>query len=352
MTKQFEPVKLGIIGLGRAGWGMHCKEIRNKQEQFRIVAGCDPIGSRMRLLSEEFGSKSYERVEDLVNDEDVELVDIASRSCDHYAQAMLALEAGKDVLIEKPMTMHLHEAKLLVEEAAHKGKNIYVRQNRRYDLDFLHVSEIIDSGILGEVFSIKLSRHSYQRRNDWQTIKEFGGGQLLNWGPHIIDHALHLLQSPVKSMWSHLDQITAAGNAEDHVKIILTGENKRMVEVEISGGVTLPAPMYQIYGDRGALTLSGKEIKLKYLHPDVQLKSIEADPGTPGQSFGKSGTFKEADELKWVEECLQVSPIHSIDFWEDLYRSIRFKEPFRIKTSEALRVMEVISRVKQDTPFL
>lgn len=347
MNNRVEPVKIGIIGLGRAGYGMHCKELRDKTNLFQITAGCDPIVSRLETLSQEFGSKCYERIEDLVNDRNVDLVDIASRSSDHYTHGMIALEAGKDIVLEKPMTLHVNEAEQLVETALKKGKNIYVRHNRRYDPDFLHVMELINSGILGEIHSIKLSRHSYNRRNDWQTLKEFGGGQLLNWGPHIIDHALCLLQSPIKNIWSHLDQINAAGDAEDHIKLILTGENGRVADIEITGAVVLPSPTYHINGTKGSLSLSGKEIRLKYLHPEVQLKPLHADPGTPPQM----GTFNNGEELKWVEEVVPVSPAIQHNFWEELYRSVRFRESFRIQISEAMDVVKVISQVKRNTRF-
>lgn len=68
------------------------------------------------------------------------------------------------------------------------GPHLYLRHNRRVESGFEKVNEIIDSGVLGDVFSIKLTRNGYSRRCDWQTISEFGGGQLLNWGPHIVDH--------------------------------------------------------------------------------------------------------------------------------------------------------------------
>ena len=104
------------------------------------------------------------------------------------------------------------------------------------------MQEIIRSGILGDVYEIRLARHGYQRRDDWQTIKEFGGGQLLNWGPHIVDHALRFLESPVATQFSDLKFIAAVGDAEDHLKIVLKGENGRFVDMEISGGVALGAP--------------------------------------------------------------------------------------------------------------
>ena len=118
----------------------------------------------------------------------------------------------------------------------------------------MQISGIIDSGILGNVFEIRLARNNFQRRNDWQAIKEFGGGQLLNWGPHIIDHTLRFAGGDYEEMFSNIKRVTAAGDAEDHIKIVMKGVNGRIVDMEISGGLSQKIPEYIVYGTRGALS--------------------------------------------------------------------------------------------------
>ncbi|MBN1875126.1 MAG: Gfo/Idh/MocA family oxidoreductase [Anaerolineae bacterium] len=340
------PIKIGIVGLGRAGWGMHCKELTGREDKFQIVAACDVLPERRERVAEQFGCQTYARVEDLVADPAVELVDIATRSCDHLAHAKLALEAGKDVFLEKPITVSYAEAVSLREAAeASPGGSLYARHNRRFDPDFLHIQDIIASGILGEVYEIRLARHGYQRRDDWQTIKEFGGGQLLNWGPHIIDHALRFLESPVTSQYSDLKRVAAVGDAEDHLKIVLKGENGRIVDLEISGGVALGAPTYRVFGTRGSLVLSGNEVTLKYLDPAVLLEPRIANPGTPGETFGNK------EVLPWIEETLPVKAGSNTVIWDHLYAAIREGVPFPVKLAEAIEVMRVVSIAKEGTEF-
>ena len=100
------PIRVGLVGLGRAGNGMHRPELRGRQDKFRFAAVCDIIEERTAPFVEEFGAKPYTRIEDLLADPEVELVTIATRSCDHYRHALMALEAGKDVFVEKPFSMH------------------------------------------------------------------------------------------------------------------------------------------------------------------------------------------------------------------------------------------------------
>jgi predicted dehydrogenase len=340
-----EPIRVGLAGLGRAGWGMHVQELAGRESMFRIVAACDPIASRRDQMKERYGCRVYEHYEELLRDPEVELVDIATRSSDHEAHGLAALAAGKHVFMEKPLSLTYEEALRLQEAAERSSGGLYVRHNRRFDPDFVHVRELMAGGLLGDVYHIKLRRHSYQRRDDWQTIKAYGGGQLLNWGPHIIDHALLLLESPVQSMWSDLKQVAAVGDAEDHVKIVLMGQNGRVVDLEISGGVALPSPEYAVYGTRGSLQLQGKELRLRYLDPDVVLADKAADPGTPGETFGTVET------LAWREETLAVGPVERLNIWDELYKAIREGAAFPIRLEQAVEVMRIISAAKQNTDF-
>lgn len=344
------PVRIGLVGLGRAGWGMHREELKGREAQFRIAAAFDLLPER-REMAEAAGIRTFDSLESLVNDPDIELVDIATRSADHYEHGLLALNAGKDIVMEKPFAQTYAQARQLYKAAEKNGAAIYVRHNRRFDPDFLHVREIMDSGVLGDVYQVRLSRHNYQRRQDWQTIKAFGGGQLLNWGPHIIDHGLRLLDSPVQSLWSDLKQVAAAGDAEDHLKIVLKGENGRIVDIEISGGIAIPSPICLIYGTRGTLSATGKEIRLRYLDPDVPLAELEADPGTPGAAFGGTGTYESGEKLVWIDRTIPVQPARTFDIWEELYRAVREGAPYPIRAEEALEVVRVIEEVKKGTAF-
>ena len=339
------PVRIGIVGLGRAGWGMHCPELEEHPEQFKIVAACDIAADRRQRMADRYGCPVYERIEDLAADPQVELVDIATRSCDHAAHALLALAAGKHVNLEKPMTASYAQALQVAEAAKTSAGKLFVRHNRRFDPDFVQIQAIIASGLLGEVYEIRLARHGYARRDDWQTLKQFAGGQLLNWGPHIIDHALRFINGPIASQFSSLARVAAVGDAEDHVKIILKGQNGLLVDLEISGGVALGEPVYRIFGRRGSLTLTDEGIHLKYLDPNQTLPPRQAQPGNPGDHFGSP------ESLSWIEEVRQVQPGSNTVLWDYIYRDIRYGEPYPIQLEQALEVMRVASAARAGSEF-
>ncbi|MCE5324177.1 Gfo/Idh/MocA family oxidoreductase [bacterium] len=344
-----KPISLGIVGLGRATQSMHLKELEGRESKFRIVAACDVIEDRRAMMTEHYGCPAYEKIEDLIADPQVEMVDIVTRSPDHFAHAKMALEAGKYVFLEKPMCTNYKDALALSKIAESTGNRLYIRHNRRFEPAFTHIREIISSGILGDVYQIKLQRAQYMRRGDWQTIKECGGGMLLNWGPHIIDHSLRLLESPVKSMFSDLKRVAAIGNAEDHIKIVFMGENGRMVDMEICFGAALSQDVYMIWGTRGALSSDEKTIKLRYIDPNQQLSDKFANPGTPN-----IGDYCLPEKLEWIEESIPVDPQLKVDMtsiWDYLYSTVREGKPFPITIDEALGVIKVISEVKAGTEF-
>ena len=341
-----KPIKIGIAGLGRAGWGMHCTELAGKEDRFEIVAGCDTAKDRRERFAAKYPSATvYAKIEDMIADPEVELATIATRSPDHFAHAAMALKAGKHVFDEKPMAVNYEQAKKLQALAARCKGKLFARHNRRCEPGFTHIREIIASGILGDVYQVNLARVGYARRDDWQTIIACGGGQLLNWGPHIVDHALQFLESPVKSIWSDLKKIACVGDAEDHLRIVLTGENGRVVNVEISGGSALGKPEHLILGTKGALASTGNSITLRYLDPKVKLPRRKANPGNPSDAFGTP------EQLPWIEKTIPVDASKAFDIWDELYKAVRLGKKFPITLDEAVNVMKVISAVKKGTAF-
>ena len=342
------PIKIGVVGLGRIGMSVHRECLKARPDKYSVVAACDLIADRTARYAEEFGCRTYDKIEDLIADPEVEVVDIATRSCDHYAHAKMALLAGKSVLVEKPFCETYEQAKELVALGSQPaGPKIFVRHNRRLEEGFLKVNEIIDSGILGDVYEIRLARNSYQRRNDWQTIKEFGGGQLLNWGPHIVDHAIQFCGGAYQQMFSDIKRVTAVGDAEDHIKLVFKGINGRIVDMEISGGVALKIPEYIVYGTKGTLIVEGKTLKMKYLDPTVPLKDIKADPATPGSG----SAFGNSEVLVWKEEELPTSDGKTEVIWDYFYDAYRNHKPYPITSAQAIEVVRTLELAKVGTEF-
>ena len=354
-------IKIGVLGAGRAGWGIGSAELRDLPDKYEIVAACDIIPERCKMMAESFGCRTYDNIDDMLKDEEMEAVYVATRSSDHFEHGMKVLEAGKIAIMEKPVTCSYDDAIKLFNKANSLGKNrIFVHQQRRFEGVYNHLKNAIDSGKLGEVFEINLEQRSYQRRDDWQTIDVYGGGQLLNWGPHLIDHSLQLLGTHNANITSYLQHTVAAGDCEDHLRIRFMGDNGRVVNTCISGGTAIGhGRYYEAVGTRGHIVIEGGKVTLKYIDPEQILSAPVANPATPEEmAFGASGTFAAVNPIRWIEEEYEISEREMgngplIIFWDYLYDTLTKDAPFPITDGEVLDIMRVISLAKaQNTYYL
>lgn len=344
-------IRVGIWGLGRAGLDMHCPELNVHSDKFEVVAACDVLQERLDEFQTKYPkAKVYLDSDKFLADKKIDLVSVATPSLFHVDYDIRALQAGKYVFAEKPVAVTPAGLKKLVATAKKYPGKLFCRQNRRFEPAFNHVREIINSGILGEVYEIKLCRHGYSFRNDWQTLQKNGGGQLNNWGPHLIDHAIQLMDAPIKEVWSDLKQIAARGDCEDHLKAVFRGKNGRVIDVEISGGVALPSPIYAVYGTRGSLICEDEQdIKLKYLHPDFELPTTPAIDDTPT----RKNPWTSAKAPVWVRKTIMVEPSNKAcmnDIYAHIYNTIVKGVPFPIKPEEAFEVVRWTHEIKKQNP--
>ena len=347
-----EPIRVGLLGLGRAGNGMHVTALKERTDMYKIVAVCDLIEERCQKVAADFGCRTYGCAEDLLKDEEIELVVIATRSCDHYRHAVMAMEAGKHVFLEKPITLSYEEAIDLFERSEKPGApRFFPQQNRRYEAVFMNLEKFVASGKLGNVFEITITEKGYQRRDDWQTIDEFGGGQLFNWGPHIVDQSLRLLGAPVKHQFSHRVHAVAGGDCEDHFSAHFIGENGRKVNMSISGASALDTGRhYLAHGTRGSYEASATHVHVKYIDPAQEMPRVISDPGTPVNGFGASGTFSAIVEPKWIEEEYDLKQDLRV-LWGYMYESLRNGAEYPIKKENVVALMQALCRIKEESPL-
>ena len=350
-------IKMGFVGLGRIGWSMAKSEVSKYPEKITITAACDLIPDRTAKVAELYpGCKEYTDYAEMLKQEDIDVVYIATRSCDHFDHAMMALKAGKDVVLEKPATISYEEAVKLFDHANKPGTpRLFVHQQRRFEEPFRKVMEVVASGKLGKIFEINIRQNGFQHRDDWQTIDEFGGGQLLNWGPHMIDQSWQLLGTPTADIRSYLFQETAGGNCEDHLGITLVGNNDRVVNMYISGATALRiGRVYEVFGNRGAAVYENKKLTLRYINPEQEIPEIISNPGTPGASFGSSGTYESKLVIDWVTEEFDLDPEGDQlpTFWLHMYDALVEGKPFPITDQDVLAIMRTISTVKAQNKYI
>lgn len=344
-----KPVKFGICGLGRIGF-VHARHFSGEKAMYELVAGCDRDQQRAGKLAEQYKCASYDNFEEFLKNPDMELAIIATRSLDHAGNAVQALAAGKYVLLEKPVAVTSDDFRKLKRADKKYPGRLFFLHNHRFEPAFRNIRAMISSGVLGDIQVVKLCRHHpFRRRADWQSLLGCGGGQLSCWGPHLIDQALQYIGAPVRDVWSYLKRIVTPGDADDHMRIMIVGENGVVAELEVSDAVALPGAYCTVYGSRGTLVCADeKNIRLKYIDPEYKLPEITASASQPPLAGG----YGNEEIIPWVEKNVKVEPDTNmweqveIDIARHLYRAIRENIPFPVKNSEALEVVRVTEIVK------
>jgi scyllo-inositol 2-dehydrogenase (NADP+) len=344
------PVRIALAGLGRIGWGYHAQEIM-KRPDFKLAAVIDPDANRLAEARKKVPDvRTYTDWKNFLKESgDIDLAIVATATTMHTAMTIEALQAGLNVLCEKPMALNVKDADRMIAAARKAGRMLTIHQNWRTQAHQHHLVSIMDSGILGRVFLIKKSLHQFSRRNDWQCFRRLGGGALNNHGAHQIDTALVVLQSPVVDVWGDLQRTVNPGDAEDHFKVVLRGRNGRVVDVEYTGACAIPQPRWLVMGSLGTLIEENGEFVIKYLDP-AKLKKLKADPRPVpfGVGYGVYG----GETLEFQEKRVKAdAPEFEVDFYGKLLETLRNgKKPW--VTPESVREqLRVLSMARQGTGF-
>jgi predicted dehydrogenase len=341
------PIKTAILGLGRSGWNIHIAGIRN-DPRYKVVSVMDPSAERRAQAKDELGADGYEDLDSLLAGTDAELVVVATPSVVHGPQTIAALESGRDVVVEKPMSSSVAEADAMIAAADDAGKNLMIHQNYRYHKSFTFMKDLVASGKLGPLVHFGYVSHGYSRRNDWQTLRKYSGGLLNNKITHPLDQILTIVDSPVNQVLADLKHISDAGDVEDHVKILMRADNGVTIELDdsTSAATTDHAPNWTILGRYGACTIRGGKAHLKYYDPK-EAPPIEVVDNTAvgGRKYGN------ADSLPWKEEKDVEAIGHDPgSFYDAVHRTLRGGKPFEIRPESVRNMMALLDEFRRQNP--
>ncbi len=338
------PVRVGIVGLGRSGWDLHAATISKLPDLFRIVAVADSSEERAEAARSAFGCRAYPNVADLAASAEVDLVVVATPSSLHHAHAVQALDLRKHVLVEKPQSLTVAETDEMIAAAQRADRLLISSQNLRFTADFIKVREIIESGQLGDIIQVNIRRHGFRRRWDWQTLSKYGGGLLYNDASHIVDQALLILGDGEPQVTCRLTRTPlTAGDAEDHVKIILAMPGKPLMDLEFSNACAYPQDQWLVFGTRGTLTGGPSQLRWRYIDPELLPSRQVSEEPTPGRSYN-------SEELPWREgECRLATEVYSASherLYRRLYGSIRLGAPPLVTVESVRRQIAVLEHCR------
>ncbi len=252
-------IGVGIIGFGRIG-NEHTAWI-NRSSNARVIATADTTPAR-RDKAIALGLHVYEQIDALLADRRIDAILIATPTAMHFEHASAALNAGKHVMIEKPMTLDFATSQKLVEQATRAGKVLSVFHNRRWDIDYLTVKSAIASGVFGKVINIesRLGQWSScvgpaapEYHPSWRNEAAFGGGGLYDWGSHFIDQIWQLMlpARPVR-VFAQLRGNVWTEDCDDFARVNIDFDNGAIAMVEINTTTTRPLPRWHVDGTNGS----------------------------------------------------------------------------------------------------
>ncbi len=252
------PIKTAIVGFGSVAEKMHAPLIAVCPD-LNLLASVERHTNRCEELYP--AVTTYRSLQELLDADAVDLIVITTPNEFHFPMAMQCLEAGKHVVVDKPVTIFSHEAEELNKLAEEKGLICSVFHNRRYDGDFMTLQKLVRKGDLGDL--VYLESHFDRFRPDvsdnWREKEVPGNGITFDLGSHLIDQVVLLFGLP-KWIQADIRKQRTGAVADDHFDIIL---DYGSLKAKVTAGtlVNVATPKFLLLGKNGSYQKFGLDVQ-------------------------------------------------------------------------------------------
>ena len=344
-----DDIRIAIIGHGFMGH--EHEKMLSKMKGIRLVGFADKDPTQLEDV--QAGLKRYESNEALFADKDVDVVLIAAPNKYHHDLVLQAAHAGKDIICEKPVAMNTAELDEMTLVCAECGVKFTVHHQRRFDPDFQTAKTVLNKNLLGDVYMVKNSLYGFNgNMHDWHIFKSEGGGMLYDWGVHLLDQVLFMMDNAkIKSVFADIRNVINA-EVDDYFKILLCFSNNITAEVELGTYLLTDKESdkwferhWLVSGNKGTAYVDGffpegKIVRTTHLLQNVGGKRTMTAAG-PTRSFGppSPGTII-TEPLPEVQTCHE-------NYFENYVRAYRGEEPFLVKISETRRVLSLMEAARE-----
>jgi len=322
---------VALLGFGLAGRLFHAPFIdATPGLSLRVVA----TSQRARVHEEYPEATVVDTPEAAIAHDDVDLVVVATPNDTHAPLAEAAMRAGRHVVVDKPFTVTLDEARALEATAGETRRTLAVFQNRRWDSDFLAVQQAIGDGLIGDVVELRseIARWRPHVRDRWRERPGPGAGLWYDLGPHLVDQALVLFGMP-DTVQATLRAQRAGALTTDWFHVVLSYRTRAVI-LSSSTLAAEPAPRFIARGTMGSFVKRGV---------DVQEQALNAGARPVGQR-----AWGHDDDPLLIHrdgEAAGERPVPAGDygrFYAAVREAIVSGAPAPVTAAEAIRVMSVI----------
>jgi predicted dehydrogenase len=261
-------IKIGLAAFGMSGQVFHAPLITDTEGLLLKGAVQRPGKDRKVSLHDHYPeAQAYESYALLLADPDIDVVVVNTPQELHYEQALLALEAGKHVVVEKPATLTYQQITHLYEVVDRVGRSVIVFQNRRWDADFLTLKQVVSSGVLGHVVQYESTFNrwrNYLEVGSWKEVPNEGSGLLYNLGSHLIDQVVHLFGAPA-TVFGIVKAERKGSQVVDAFQVVLQYADGLTANLRSSYLVAEPVPKFAVHGDLGSFVKYGLDVQEGHL---------------------------------------------------------------------------------------
>ncbi len=286
--KKAKDVRVGVVGYGGA-FNMGRAHLSQMQEAGMVptaVAEIDP--ARLEVAGEDFPDiETYSSVGEMLKKSDVNLVAIITPHNTHAKLAVQCLKAGVHVVCEKPFAITTGECDAMIREAKKRRLLVTAYHNRHWDGCILNAVSQIGKGVVGDIYRIEAHMGGYgQPRPWWRSSKSLSGGILYDWGVHLLEYALQLIDSDVVEVAGYAKTGHWAAKCDWKKD---TNEDEAFAVVRFKNGVWLTLNMSSLDANRkpGQLEVTGT--KGTYLFDGGSWTTIQPRDGTIVTTKGANG---------------------------------------------------------------
>jgi len=328
-----DKIRVGLVGYGFASKTFHAPLIAGTANmELAAISSSDAT----KVHADWPGVQVVTDPQTLFDDPSLQLIVIPTPNDSHFPLAKAALTAGKNVVVDKPFTVTLSQARELDALAKAKGLLLSVFHNRRWDSDFLTVKSLLEEGRLGDVryFESHFDRFAPQVRERWREQKGPGSGLWYDLGPHLLDQVLQLFGPPV-ALNVDMTELRPGAVTTDYFHATLIYPQRRVV-LHVSALVAAQVPRFQLHGTKGSYVKYGL---------DPQEDRLKAGERPPQEDWGydmRDGTLTLVNGDGMKEETLLTIPGNYPHYYAAIRDALNGVGSNPVTAEEAIKVMELI----------
>ncbi|MCL2874421.1 MAG: Gfo/Idh/MocA family oxidoreductase [Defluviitaleaceae bacterium] len=333
---------VGIIGFGGMG---HYHFLSMSNYSKTKVKGIFDIDPKRNEFAKSLGLTAYTSSDALFADPEIDIVIIASTNDVHKEHSINSLAAGKHVICEKPVTITSSDLQEIIDAAAKYQGLFTINQNRRTNRDFLLMEEYVKKGLLGDIYAIE-SRIEGSRGvpKGWRTLKALGGGMLLDWGVHLIDQIMYMIDEKITNVFCKMYSIHYP-DVDDNFRLTLTFESGLTAQIEVGTNNFIAHPRWYVLGKQGTLQIddwdcNGRIVRCINDDNTWEDEIVYTKAGPTKTMAPRCEKSTETIKIFEPEDSEYNKGLHAV--YNQFLNAIEGLDELKITTDQAMRVMKII----------